>query len=77
MNIPQGTFNLDVRVLKLIDLVEVASSSLRTQGNEEDALALFRLRIKMREGLPFEQAKVLFDKHTNSLLNNKEEKHLA
>ena len=60
MNIPQGTFNLDVRVLKLIDLVEVASSSLRTQGNEEDALA-----------------KVLFDKHTNSLLNNKEEKHLA
>lgn len=71
MNIPKGIIKLDVRRLKLIDQVEMAATSLREKGEEDEAILLFRLRIKIREGLSFEEAKSIFDKHTKNFLGEK------
>jgi hypothetical protein len=71
MNIPQGLISLDVRRVRLADLIEMAAASLRGDGKESDALALFRLRIKIREGLSYEKAKSIFDKHTKTYLEEK------
>jgi hypothetical protein len=71
MNVPQGVVKLDVRLLQLVDSLEIASILLRREGREEDAVSLFRLRIKIREGLSYENAKPIFDKHTKSLLGEK------
>lgn len=77
MNIPSHVPVFDERILKLTGLVEIAAASLRSQGKEEDAIALFRLRIRMRKGLPFEQSQAIFDEHTKTVVKNSEEKHLA
>ncbi len=67
MHIPSGKVNIDMRSLKLAELIEVTASIARNEGREEDAVSLFRLRIKIREGLPYNDAKEIFDKHTNNL----------
>jgi len=71
MNIPQGVIKLDVRRVKLIDLIEMATASLREKGEEEEAVSLFRLRTKIREGLSYEKAKSIFDKCTQTLSREK------
>ena len=71
MNIPQGSVNLDVRQLRLIDSIEAASASLRKEGKDKDAVALFRLRSKIREGFSLDEAKSIFDIHTKTLLEEK------
>lgn len=63
MYIPKGVIKLDIESLKLIELIEVASSTAREESREEDAVALFRLRIKIRNGLSYSEAKNIFDKH--------------
>jgi hypothetical protein len=64
MRIPSGVFQIDLASLKLAELIEFASSNARAEGREEDAMELFRLRIRIRErGLTYEEAKVIFDKH--------------
>lgn len=68
MRIPQGVVKLDVRSLQLVDSLQMAATLLRGEGREEDAIALFRLRTKIREGLSYEEAKPIFDKHTKSIL---------
>lgn len=71
MHIPQRVAQLDVRSLQLVDYIEIAAASLRAEGKEEDAIALFRLRTKIREGLSYEEAKPIFDQHTQSLFGEK------
>lgn len=71
MRIPQGVVKLDVRSLQLANLIEMANNLLRAEGREEDAVTLFRLRTKIREGLSFEEAKPIFDKHTKTLFGEK------
>ncbi len=71
MNIPQGVVSLDVRPQRLIGYIEVAAASLRGKGEETSAIALFRLRIRIREGLSYEEAKPIFDQHTLSLFGEK------
>ena len=68
MNFPKGIVEVDVKRLKLAGLIEIAAASLRGDGKEDEAIALFRLRIKIREGLSYEEAKPIFDKHTKSIL---------
>jgi hypothetical protein len=68
MYIPQGILTLDVGRLKLAESIELAASSVRSKGKEDEALALFRLRTKIREGLSYEEAKPIFDKYTKNLL---------
>lgn len=68
MNIPHGIIEFDIRRLQLAGFIEIAAAGLREDGKEEDAIALFRLRTKIREGLPYEEAKLIFDKHTKSIL---------
>lgn len=76
MNIRKNIPVLDQRILGLIDLIEMASASLRSQGKEVDAIALFRLRASVREGLPFMEAQAIFEEHTKSVMQHGE-KHLA
>lgn len=76
MNIPHGVIRLDIKRLQLADFIEIAAAGLRENGKEEDAVALFKLRTKIREGLSYEEAKLIFDKHTKSILSKKQE-HLA
>lgn len=71
MNIPQGAIQLDMRRVELVNLIEIAAASLREKGKEEEATSLFRLRIKIREGLSYEKAKSIFDKCTQTLLGEK------
>lgn len=68
MKIPQGIVELDIKCMKLADSISIASATLRGNGQEADAIALFRLRIKIREGLSYEEAKPIFDKHTKNIL---------
>lgn len=63
MHIPLGVVSPDVKSLNLAELIEVSASTAREEGRKEDATALFRLRIKIREGLPYDEAKKIFDKH--------------
>lgn len=67
-----GTFQVHAPSIQLIDSIEVVAALARSQGKEEDAVALFRLRIKIREGLPYNEAKALFDLHTKGLLTEKQ-----
>ena len=76
MHFPQKAVKLNVQQLQLIDSIEVAAASLRELGNENEAISLFRLRIKIREGIPFEGAKTLFEKLTTTLRLKKNE-HLV
>lgn len=76
MNIPQGVVSLDTRPQQLIDCIEIAAASLRGKGEEVCAIELFRLRIKIREGLSYEEAKPIFDEHTKTLFKGRYE-HLA
>ncbi len=71
MNIPHGVVIMDVRRIQLIDSVEVAAASLREIGEDAGAVALLRLRTKVREGLSFEEAKVIFDEHTKTIFGEK------
>ena len=68
MHITTGMRDVDVRQSRLAESIETASSLLRSSGKIEDAVALFRLRIKIREGLSYEEAKVIFEKHTQGIL---------
>ena len=69
MNIPLGFVHLDSRVLQLIQSIEVVSSIARKEGKENNAIALFRLRREIREGLSYEQAKVIFDNQTKDIFS--------
>ena len=71
MKFPQGFVRLDIRSLQLIDSAEIAATSFREKGNEVDAIALFRLRTRIRQGLSFEEAKPIFDKHIKTHLGEK------
>lgn len=71
MFISKKSLKMDERSLQLADSVETASTLLRGKGREEDAISLFRLRIKIREGLPYELAKPIFEEHTKSILRKK------
>lgn len=71
MNIPKGIVIVDVSRLRLASLIEIASAGLRDAGNEDDAIALFRLRTKIRGGLSYEEAKPIFDEHTKTLFEEK------
>lgn len=71
MHIPQSFVKLDVRLLRLVNYIDTATPLLKGEGEEESAIVLFRLRKKIREGLSFEKAKPIFDKHTKSLLEEK------
>lgn len=54
---------LDAGLLRIIDLIEIAATQRRAEGNKEDARALFRLRASIREGrLPYEEAQRAFNK---------------
>lgn len=68
MHIPKGIVKFDNRRLQLADFIEIAAARLRGDGKEDEAVALFRLRIKIRKGLSYEEAKPIFDKHTKSIL---------
>lgn len=61
------SFKPDVNNLKLVDQIEMASAAARKKGREQDAVALFRLRQQIRQGLPFAEAKQIFDEHTKGL----------
>ncbi len=67
MHIPQGFVKLDARQVRLAGSVETPASLVRDAGNETVAVALFRLRTKIREGLSYEEAKPIFDQHTSLL----------
>lgn len=67
MIILQGFVKLDVRRSQLAEFIGVANIILREVGKEENAVALFRLRTKIREGLFYEAAKPIFNQHTKSL----------
>ncbi len=71
MHIPQRVAQLDVRSLQLVDYIEIAAASLRGKGEETSAIALFRLRTKIREGLSYEEAKPIFDEHSKTLFEGK------
>lgn len=71
MNFPHGVVRLDTRCTQLIDSIEIAAASLREVGKESEAISLFRLRARIREGLPFEDAKSIFDEKTKTLLGEK------
>ena len=71
MNFPQSNVLIEIRLLRLIDLIEPAASVLRANGKESEAVDLFRLRAKIREGLSFEESKPLFDKYTKNLFGEK------
>lgn len=63
MYIKSGIVDVDIALLKLSESIEYASSIARSEGREDDAMELFRLRIRIREGLPYMEAKVIFDRH--------------
>lgn len=67
MHISSEKVFIDIRSIKLAELIEVTASIARNEGREEDAVSLFRLRVKIREGLSYNDAKKIFDKHTNNL----------
>ena len=71
MRIPQGTITLDLKQAQLADSVEVVASLLRSEGKELEALALFRLRTKIREGFSYEEAKQIFDEQTKNITEEK------
>lgn len=68
MNIPQGVARVNLKQEQLINSVEIASASLRRAGKEADALSLFRLRARMRQGLSYGEAKPIFDELTRTIL---------
>jgi hypothetical protein len=67
MIIHLGTVQPKMQEMELAHSIEMASTYARAAGREADAMALFRLRIKIREGLSYEEAKVIFDQHTEGL----------
>ncbi len=67
MNILQGVVRVNLGREQLINSVEIASASLRRAGKEADAVSLFRLRARMRQGLSYEEAKPIFEKLTQTL----------
>ena len=69
MNIPLGFVHLDLQSVHLAQSVEVVSSIARQEGKENNAIALFRLRREIREGLSYEKAKVIFDNQTKDIFS--------
>lgn len=71
MIISQKFVKLDVRLLQLVDSIETSIIFLKEKEKEKNAIALFRLWTKIREGLSYEKAKPIFDKHTKTLFEEK------
>ncbi len=71
MNVPHRAIKLDVRRAQLINFIEIASASLREVEEEANAIALFRLRTKIREGLSYEEAYPAFFQYTKNLFTGK------
>ena len=69
MNTPLGFVHLDLKSSHLAQSIEVVSSIARQEGKENEAVALFRLRREIREGLSYKKAKVIFDNQMKDIFS--------